>query len=90
LMWLFQNVVGGRNITTAFTYLFPSLMQLTYNIKQKLQNIFKLNLNWYMYYNSVQLHPVAHRYYTFTFFFRFCAACQRSKHFIVFSTLVTF
>jgi hypothetical protein len=26
----------------------------------------------------------------FTFFFRLCAACPRLKHFIVFSTLVTF
>jgi hypothetical protein len=38
----------------------------------------------------VHLHPVAHCYYTFTFFFRLCAACQCLKHFIVFSTLVTF
>jgi hypothetical protein len=39
LMWLFQDVGGGRNITTALTYLLPSLMQLTYNIRQNLQNI---------------------------------------------------
>jgi hypothetical protein len=40
--------------------------------------------------NIVHLHLVAHCYYTFTFFFRLCAACQCLKHFIVFSTLVTF
>jgi hypothetical protein len=38
----------------------------------------------------VHLHPVAYRYYTFTFFFRLCAACQCLRHFIVFLTLVTF
>jgi hypothetical protein len=39
--------------------------------------------------NIVHLHPVAHCYYTFTFFFRLCAACHCLKHFIVFSTLIT-
>jgi hypothetical protein len=46
--------------------------------------------SWICEYNIVHLHPVAHRYYTLTFFFRLCAACQCLKHFIVFSTLVTF
>jgi hypothetical protein len=40
--------------------------------------------------NILHLHPVAHCYYNLTFFFRLCAACQCLKHFIVFSTLVTF
>jgi hypothetical protein len=43
-----------------------------------------------LHYNIVHLHPLAHCYYTFTFSFRLCAACQCLKHFIVFSTLVTF
>jgi hypothetical protein len=42
-----------------------------------------------MQHNIVHLHPVAHCYLTFTFFFRLCAACQCLKHFIVFSALVT-
>jgi hypothetical protein len=36
--------------------------------------------------NIVHLHPVAHCYYTFTFFFRLCAACQCLKHFSVLNT----
>jgi hypothetical protein len=31
--------------------------------------------------NIVQLHPVAHPYFTFTFSFRLCAACQRLRDF---------
>jgi hypothetical protein len=42
------------------------------------------------FYNIVHLHPVAHCYYSFIFFFRLCATCQCLKHFIVFSTVVTF